>query len=88
MGETTKKGSSNAVKFILCSLLGFFMFFVSIPFNGKTTIPVDHVTTLIRNALGTTVQVCGFDGGGGRSHSSFCKKNLEEKRERHCVLHL
>ena len=56
MGETTKKGSSNAVKFILCSLLGFFMFFVSIPFNGKTTIPVDHVTTLIRNALGTTVQ--------------------------------
>ena len=56
MGETTKRGSSNAVKFILCSLLGFFMFFVSIPFNGKSTIPVDHVTTLIRNALGTTVQ--------------------------------
>ncbi|MFV0243284.1 MAG: YjiH family protein [Lacrimispora sphenoides] len=56
MAETTKKNSSNAVKFILCSLLGFFMFFVSIPFNGKTTIPVDHVTTLLRNALGSTVQ--------------------------------
>ncbi|WP_312938968.1 YjiH family protein [Oscillibacter sp.] len=56
MAETTKKNSSNAAKFILCSLLGFFMFFVSIPFNGKTTIPVDHVTTLLRNALGITVQ--------------------------------
>lgn len=51
-----KKNSSNAAKFFLCSLLGFFMFFVSIPFNGKTTIPLDHVTTLIRTALGVTVQ--------------------------------
>ncbi|MGE4276568.1 MAG: YjiH family protein [Lawsonibacter sp.] len=51
-----KKNSSNVLKFILCSLLGFFMFFVSIPFNGKTTIPLDHITTLIRNALGVTVQ--------------------------------
>lgn len=56
MAETTKQNSSNAIKFILCSLLGFFMFFVSIPFNGKTTIPVDHITTLLRNALGVTVQ--------------------------------
>lgn len=51
-----KSKSTNALKFILCSLLGFFMFFVSVPFNGKTTIPVDHVTTLLRNALGVAVQ--------------------------------
>lgn len=51
-----KKNSTNAAKFFLCSMLGFFMFFISIPFNGKTTIPLDHVTTLIRNALGVTVQ--------------------------------
>lgn len=54
MAEKSK--TTNALKFILCSLLGFFMFFVSVPFNGKTTIPVDHVTTLLRNALGVTVQ--------------------------------
>lgn len=55
MAETTKK-SSSVLKFILCSLLGFFMFFVSVPFNGKSTIPLDHLTTLVRNALGVTVQ--------------------------------
>ena len=56
MTQTTTNRSGSAVKFILCSLLGFFMFFVSVPFNGKSTIPLDHLTTLIRNALGVTVQ--------------------------------
>lgn len=55
MTEKTNE-SSKASKFVLCSLLGFFMFFIGVPFNGKTTIPLDHVTTLLRNALGVTVQ--------------------------------
>ena len=51
-----KTNASAAPKFILCSLLGIFMFFISISFNGKSTIPLDHLTTIVRNALGATVQ--------------------------------
>jgi len=39
-------------KFILCSLIGIFMFFVTIPYNGKSSIPLDHITTIIRSLLG------------------------------------
>lgn len=49
----SKKANSLAVfKFIACSLLGVFMFFVSVPYNGKSSIPLDHLTTIIRTALG------------------------------------
>ena len=51
-----KTRTSAAPKFIICSLLGIFMFFISITFNGKSTIPLDHLTTIVRNALGATVQ--------------------------------
>ncbi len=49
----SKKANSLAVfKFIACSLLGVFMFFVSVPYNGKSSIPLDHLTTIIRTVLG------------------------------------
>lgn len=49
----SKKADSPAVfKFIACSLIGIFMFFVSVPYNGKNSIPLDHLTTIIRTALG------------------------------------
>ena len=56
MAEAKRVTSGSTAKFILCSMLGFFMFFISVPFNGKTTIPLDHLTTLIRNALGPVMQ--------------------------------
>lgn len=40
------------LKFIACSLIGIFAFFVTIPYNGKNSIPIDHLTTIIRSALG------------------------------------
>ncbi len=51
-----KKNASVAAKFIICSLIGFFMFFVSISYNGKDSIPLDHLTTIVRNALGVKIQ--------------------------------
>ncbi|WMJ84184.1 YjiH family protein [Oscillospiraceae bacterium LTW-04] len=49
----SKKASSLAIfKFFACSLIGIFMFFVSVPYNGKNSIPLDHLTTIIRTALG------------------------------------
>ncbi|BAL01256.1 hypothetical protein OBV_40570 [Oscillibacter valericigenes Sjm18-20] len=52
--ETVKRSSSTWMKFILCSLVGAFMFFVTLPFNGKSTIPLDILCTVIRNFLGDT----------------------------------
>lgn len=41
--------SKSLTRFILCSIFGIFMFFVPIPFMGKTSIPLDHVVTVIQN---------------------------------------
>ncbi len=52
--ETLSKKSKALIvtKFTVCSLIGIFMFFVTIPYNGKSSIPLDHLTTIIRTALG------------------------------------
>lgn len=50
-GETMRN-RQYLLKFIVFSVIGAFMFFVSIPYNGKSTIPLDHLTTIIRNLLG------------------------------------
>lgn len=52
--EKKAYNSSAWLKFILCNLLGIFMFFVTLPYNGKNTIPLDILTTTIRNTLGDT----------------------------------
>ncbi|MGO4972158.1 hypothetical protein ACTQ56_09225 [[Clostridium] aminophilum] len=49
--EAESKGTDIA-KFVLCSALGIFMFFISVTFGGKSTIPLDHLTTIVRGALG------------------------------------
>lgn len=52
--ETVSKKVKPIVitKFIVCSLIGIFMFFVTIPYKGKSSIPLDHLTTIIRTVLG------------------------------------
>ncbi|WP_205666378.1 YjiH family protein [Anaerosphaera multitolerans] len=40
--------SKALTRFVVYSLFGIFMFFVSIDLMGKSTIPLDHVVTLIR----------------------------------------
>ena len=52
MAEKKSNRTAAAVKFILCSALGIFMFFISVTYNGKSTIPLDHLTTSIRGLLG------------------------------------
>lgn len=49
--KTTNR-TAAALKFIICSLIGIFMFFISVPYNGKSSIPLDHLTTIIRTLLG------------------------------------
>lgn len=41
----------NILRFSILSMLGVFIFFVSIEFNGKTTIPLDHMVSLFKNNL-------------------------------------
>lgn len=50
----------DILKFILCSIVGIFMFFVSIPYQGKSSIPLDHVVTIIKTALGGAVKYYGL----------------------------
>ncbi|WP_233191826.1 MULTISPECIES: YjiH family protein [unclassified Sporosarcina] len=45
----------NIFSFFFFSLIGIFMFFVPIDLNGKTSIPLDHFVTWIRNTIPTFV---------------------------------
>lgn len=54
MGNNIQAKSSNAnslLKFIVFSLIGIFMFFIPINIGGKSTIPLDHIVTGVKNNL-------------------------------------
>jgi nucleoside recognition membrane protein YjiH len=42
---------SNSIKFFVLSAIGIFMFFIPVTFKGKSSIPLDHLVTLIRDTL-------------------------------------
>ncbi|MFJ5765952.1 YjiH family protein [Lysinibacillus sp. NPDC093210] len=46
---------SAIYKFFAFSLLGIFMFFISITLNGKKTIPLDHLVTFIRTQFSSVI---------------------------------
>lgn len=49
--ETSSNEAKNVLKFLICSAIGIFMFFVPIAIGGKSTIPLDHLVTFIRSSL-------------------------------------
>lgn len=51
MNSTQKHSSNSIFKFIFFSLVGIFMFFIPITLGGKSTIPIDHVVTGIKNGI-------------------------------------
>jgi len=44
-----QKKCYSALKFLLFSFIGIFMFFVNVTINKTSTIPLDHIVTFIRN---------------------------------------
>ena len=44
----TKTNTNNIFKFLVYSVIGIFMFFITITLNGKTTIPIDHLVTALK----------------------------------------
>lgn len=46
----TKKNSK--LKFIICSIIGIFLFFISININGASKVPMVHIMGAIQNAIG------------------------------------
>lgn len=48
---------SNITKFIGFSLIGIFMFFIPISINGVSSIPLDHMTTWIRQEFPSVVPI-------------------------------
>jgi len=45
--------TKDKLKFIVCSAIGIFMFFITITFDGKKSIPLDHIVTLLKTSLGS-----------------------------------
>ena len=43
-----KSHTMNAFRFVFYSFIGIFMFFIPVEMNGTSSIPLDHVVTLIR----------------------------------------
>ena len=63
--ENKKYSTSVVIKFLACSLLGIFLFFVPITLNGKSTIPLDHIVNFVlkipyfKEVYGTLVIIIG-----------------------------
>jgi len=53
--QTAPNNSTGMAKFILCSALGLFTYFVSFQFNGANSILIDHIANLIKGVLGPLV---------------------------------
>lgn len=51
----TPGAGKDAVKLIVCSLIGIFMFFVPITYKGKSSIPLDHLVTIVKTYAGPAV---------------------------------
>lgn len=49
--QKTYNRTSAAVKFVLCSLFGIFLFFIKIPFGDTTKLPIDIVTSTAQKLL-------------------------------------
>ena len=48
MSTDSKRGALTA-KFVLMSVIGIFMFFITITFNGKKSIPIDHIVSILHS---------------------------------------
>ena len=49
--EKGKQSNAGAFKFIAFSLFGIFMFFVKIPYQDTTKIPIDIITSVLKEKL-------------------------------------
>lgn len=47
----TANSWKNIMKFVVYSLIGIFMFFIPISIYGKSSIPLDHIVSWIRNTI-------------------------------------
>ena len=56
MENKTVYNSSVKLRFYICSIIGVFLFFVTIPYNGNKKVPMVHIMDIIQNALGPKVQ--------------------------------
>jgi len=52
VSETKDVTLMNFLKFIVLSMVGIFIFFVPIDFNGKSTIPLDHIVGFFKSNVG------------------------------------
>ena len=56
MENKKEYSSSTNDGFFICSIIGGFLFFVTIPYNGNKKVPMVHIMDIIQTALGPKVQ--------------------------------
>jgi len=52
--------TNNIFKFLFYSVIGIFMFFITITINGKTTIPLDHLVTALKGSSAKGAGIYGL----------------------------
>ncbi len=55
LAVNTPGAGKDAIKLVLCTVIGVFMFFVPIEVNGKNSIPLDHLVGWLKTLLGPAV---------------------------------
>jgi len=55
--QTEFMTTENLLKLLFFSIIGIFMFFIPISIGGKSTIPLDHLVTTVRNTLGSAAPI-------------------------------
>ena len=53
--EPARTNRADVLRFVLYSAIGIFMFFVPVTIGGKSTIPLDHIVTWLRENVGAAV---------------------------------
>ena len=51
-----QKRSGAVAKFVICSIIGVFLFFVTIPYNGSSKVPMVHIMDILQRAAGNKAQ--------------------------------
>lgn len=56
MEALVKNKPQTVAKFTICSIIGVFLFFVTIPFNGSSKVPMVHLMDILQKAAGSRAQ--------------------------------
>ncbi|WHF21303.1 hypothetical protein QJS66_13780 [Kocuria rhizophila] len=73
--EPARTNRADVLRFVLDSAIGIFMFFVPVTIGGKSTIPLDHIVTWLRENVAAAVPYYALAVNSGR-HRCSCSSRV------------